>query len=723
MAAVEAILLLAKTLPADERLDGSPPSAHRYYRRLLLALVRLLAGRDGVPLSRRRSRTVRGTVDGDPTALYEELLALAPRLDCQRQLTLEPIRGSLRKRWGSYSTPLALVEPLLRSALVPIFEARGSETLPRVCDPACGGGRFLLAAGRRMMAGSKDRDAVVRCLFGVDRDPLAVELCRHVLQSAFGNPDVLAVNIRCGNSLIGWPPSLPCSPDADDWTVRHLGGGPRDELRSIHGFFHWPRELSDVLAEGGFDVVLGNPPWERVKHQAEEWRASGGTTVDAEADRRRAVQTSRFLRRSGRFPLGARGDLNCYGPFVELSRDLVRPGGRVGLVVPSGLATDVSMKELFASLMRDGLVSWFDFHNRGRLFPSVEGNFKFGLLTLERGRRGPFMTAGQLTDPAELDRPERLCELTPERIALVNPNTLHCPSFAGRTDAELVGKLHERFGVLVRKGGANRWGVRLWTMFHMTRDAGLFSRKQRSGLLPLYEAKLIRAWDHRGATFAGVAEADRYRIHAGTRPLSTAGECVVPRYWVAEEAVRARAGDARWFLGFRNAISAVADARSLVAAVVPRAGVGNSLPLIAGLDARRACLMLALLNSFVVDYVLRQKASGGNLNFHVLEQLPVPDPEALDDGLARRALELIYTSDELRDFARQCGHRGRPFAVDEERRRRLTAEIDVSLFRVYGLTRREVEHVLGSFPVLERREVRRFGRFRTRDDILERFGG
>src|SRR5206468_11005573 len=126
------------------------------------------------------------------------------------------------------------------------------------------------------------------------------------------------------------------------------------------------------------------------------------------------------------------------------------------------------------------------------------------------------------------------------------------------------------------------------------------------------------------ATFAGVPKEVRFRMHARTRPLGTTDEAVLPRYWVAEEEVRRRAGEARWFLGFRNAISAVADARSLIAAVVPRAGVGNSLPLLGGLDARRTCLLLALLNSFVLDYILRQKASGGNLNFHVLKRLPVP---------------------------------------------------------------------------------------------------
>jgi hypothetical protein len=292
----------------------------------------------------------------------------------------------------------------------------------------------------------------------------------------------------------------------------------------------------------------------------------------------------------------------------------------------------------------------------------------------------------------------------------------------------------------MRAGDAesNPWGVRLWTMFHMTKDAPLFQREEslraqgwtlesncfRRGeerFLPLYEAKLVQPYNHQAATFAGVPESVRFRTHARTRSASQ--EVALPRYWVPEECVRIRAGQASWFLGFRNAISPIADARSLVAAVIPRAGIGNSLPLISGPDARRTCLLLALLNSFILDYVLRQKASGSNLNFHVLRQLPVPRPDqipgSLTDLLIRGALELTYTASALTALARECQYSGSPFPHEEERRWRLRCEMDAACLHLYGLTRNEAEHVLGSFPVLERRERARHGCFRSRDAILD----
>jgi hypothetical protein len=206
---------------------------------------------------------------------------------------------------------------------------------------------------------------------------------------------------------------------------------------------------------------------------------------------------------------------------------------------------------------------------------------------------------------------------------------------------------------------------------------------------------------------------------------------VLPRYWVPAEAVHDRAGEANWFLGFRNAISAVADARSLVAAIVPLSGVSNGLPLVSGVGARRACLLLALFNSFVLDYVLRQKASGGNLNFHVLNQLPVPSPEAfqdrcpwspgetLEDWFVRRVLALTWTSRDLNGFGQEFGRRRRPFAWNEARRRQLRGEIDATCFRLYGLCRDEVEYVLDTFQIVERLETREYGRRVSREMILK----
>lgn len=701
---------------------------------------------------------------GDLGDFYAKLLEFHPLLDLAGpSFELVEAAGHRRKTSGSYYTPDSLIDCLLASALDPVVDEVLRRPAPeqallalRICDPACGSGRFLVAAGGRLAArlavsrgadsaGAKRqalRDVIANCLYGMDSDPLAVELCKVALWLECDEPGrtlgFLAGRIDCGNSLLEDPPG----------------------------------------AAAGFDVVLTNPPWERLKLQEKEWFAARCPAVAAAGDahaRRQLILTlkeqqphlfvayraaahraeadSNLIRRCGRYPLSSRGDLNAYGPFVELSRRLLRSGGRAGLVVPSGLATDDSLKDLFQDLLKSGqVVSWYDFHNRRRLFPGVQGNVKFGLLTLSMRPHESFAVAAQLEDPAQLAEPGRTYRLSVAAVGRLNPNTLHCPTFTCARDAEIVARIHERFPVLVREQPpSNPWGLRPATMFHMTHDAALFRRLETlqgegwrlegnvfhrgaDRYLPLYEAKLVRGFNHRAATFAGVAEAVRFRTHARTRSLAAEEladprTVVLPRYWLPEEAVRTRSA-AAWFLGFRNAISAVADARSLVAAVVPRAGVGNSLPLVAGPDARSACLLLGLLNSFVLDYVLRQKASGGNLNFHVFRQLPVPAPETfrtpcpwsqgetLADWFAGRVLELTYTSWELENFARACGCERPPFAWDEERRQQVRGEIDAACFLLYGLDRADTEHILGTFAIAERQEIRQHGRSLSRATVL-----
>ncbi|MBI1918502.1 MAG: N-6 DNA methylase [Planctomycetes bacterium] len=829
---VRVVLALGRTLlahPANgalrERLAAEPVPGDRFYPQLLALFFRRLflarAGDvepDALPDLEGCTVDLTGLdkVAAEPPEwgeIYAHLLELHPVVDvATRTFGLVSAAGHRRKTTGSYYTPPALVDCLLDSALEPVLDEALSHPDPetallslRVCDPACGSGHFLVAAARRvasrlaalpgMASGGHGylealREVVDRCLYGVDSDPLAVELCKVALWLECEDPGrslaSLGGHIHCGNSLIGAIPALASGRDPDVWTASILASGDLsqdevDRLRARHRFFHWQREFPDVFGGGGgFDVVLGNPPWERLKLQQREWFAARCPAIAAAPDaatrrrlveslkrerpalhaafeeaRRRADAEARFLLRSGRFPLSGRGDVNTYGPFVETARLLLKPNGRAGLVVPTGLATDDTMKDLFYDLLEVGaLVSLYDFHNRGRLFPGVQGNVKFCLLTLSGRRCAEFTAAAQLTEPGQLAEPGRTYRLSAARVARLSPNTRHCPPFSSARDADLVARLHEHFPVLVRQGTcpSNPWGVRLGTMFHMTNDAGLFRsleslqedswrlegnvfRRGPERYLPLYEAKFVRPFNHRAATFADVDPTVRFRTHAAARAataeqLADAKFVVLPRYWVPAKAVRARAGGATWFLGFRNAISAVADARSLVASIVPRAGVSNGLPLVSGVEARRACLLLALLNSFVLDYVLRQKASGGNLNFHVLNQLPVPPPETFDRGcpwspvetledwFVQRVLALTWTSHDLNGFARQCGHRGRPFAWDETRRRQLRGEIDAACFRLYGLARSEVEYILNTFQIAERLETREHGRPVSREAIL-----
>ncbi|MCL5942630.1 MAG: N-6 DNA methylase [Actinobacteria bacterium] len=557
-----------------------------------------------------------------------------------------------------------------------------------------------------------------------------------------------------------------------------------ERLAEEYRFFHWHLTFPDVFRtptrgarpeneqtgwSGGFDVVLGNPPWERIKLQEQEFFARSRPAIAnapnaaarrrmidrlAEEDpplhaaflaaRRRAEGESHLVRNSGRYPLCGRGDVNTYAVFAETKRALVGPTGRVGTIVPSGIATDDTTKFFFRDLM-DGraLVSLYDFENRAKLFPAVDSRMKFCLLTLT-GAAAPATRGAEFaffchrTD--DLRDPERRFTLSAEDIALLNPNTRTCPVFRTRRDAELTKAIYRRVPVLVREGPPeeNPWGLRIRRVFDMNKKEVLDlcvtadSGGRRAGFLRMYESKLMHQFDSRSATYSGDAVSD---VSLGRH--QDPGYAVSTRFWIPEKEVRARLRDLwsrEWMLVWRD-ICRSTDERTTIAAILPFSGTDFTLRVgfPSAVDAAEAALLCAGLNSFAFDFVARQMTGGTHMSDYVMKQLPFLPPgsfrapapwspdETVADWMLPRVLELVYTSGELQPFARDCGYDGPPFAWDEERRFQLRCELDAAFFHLYGIEREDVEYIMETFPIVRRKDEARFGEYRTKRVVLEEY--
>jgi type I restriction-modification system DNA methylase subunit len=904
----------------------------------LLEAVRFLAvTREGGRLARVDYKNL-GTEELG--SVYESLLELHPDLDSDGTwFELKSASGNERKTSGSYYTPDALIQCLLDTALDPVVneavkragtdpEERAKAILDlRVIDPAVGSGHFLIAAAHRLSkrlaqvrTGDDEpspnatrhaiREVVGKCLYGIDLNPMAAELCKVSLWIEALEPgrplSFIDHHIAVGNSLLGTTPELILSgiPDeaydnvpsatkrselkkqnriersgqndlffneftswqdsaagqiaelenqiednllevkekakrfadltrerefesrflaADLWvsafTVSHFdaltaaftGAGvttqavrrandlPEDvvaaikQARAQFRFFHPHLAFPDVFARGGFDVVIGNPPWERVKLQEKEFFAGKDDSIvnasSADARRRlianlektnselfaeyesaksQAEGESTLIRKSGRFPLTGRGDVNTYSVFVELMLSLTNDSGAVGVIAPTGILVDDGNKDFAADIVKRGLIaSVYDFSNQELIFKEVKPNVRFSLLTLRKQFAGVVQCAAQLRKVDQISDPGRQYQLTVDDIQRLNPNTLNFPMFLSRRDASLIASIYRGNEPFSReaKDADNSWGISFEAMVHMTNASEEFSTLEelesrglsdRMGMFfeeipegndypslllsaaqhPLYESKFIAQFDHRANSFEGIAKEERFKIHAGTKTSTTADHAdssyvVVPRYWLRQSASTELLGGRTFSLGFRNAISATADSRSLVAAVIPPVPVGNSMPL---LDVRccptEKLFVLAMLNSFCLDYVLRQKASGGNLNFFIMKQLPVvPRDRAREDcpwdqsetvasWCARRAFELTYTAQDLQAFAREVGYEGPPFKWDEERRFWLRAELDAAFFHLYGIDRDDAGYIMETFPIVKRKDIAAHGSYRTKEAIL-----
>lgn len=717
-------------------------------RRMLAAVWRLAWMRpEGQPLTRVNWRDMETEELG---SVYEGLLELTPQVSAsERRFAFAEGaagQGNARKTSGSYYTPDALVKLLLDSTLEPILnaaEARNpddpvAEILKlSIIDPACGSGHFLLGAARRAAARiakhrspgapSQDefqhalREIVAHCIYGVDRNPMAVELCKVALWIEALEPGkpltFLGAQIRCGDSLIGvfdidmlrkGIPDEAYKPlTGDDKEIaraysrynkqqrdgkgatgllselrppeglshadRRLNEMPQDELRQVEAksrsfdeiraseewqrlktasdlyvsaylytaaffapkpktasafddlpltehvwnaaggravaphltegskqtsnsvaAFHWHIEFPRIFETGGFDVVIGNPPWEVSQFGEKEFFASRDPELAALSgdSRKRAIArletdnprlwqelviakrvpeaANEFFRSAGRFPLTATGKINTYALFAEHFSKLTKPEGRTGVLVPTGIATDSSTSAYFGSLIKQSrLILLYSFYEIRGWFKGTDDRKSFCVLVTGT-TKGATEFCFDIREIAELEHPERRFTLTAEQIAHINPNTKTAPIFRSRADAELTAKLYARAPVLIEErpasegGDLNPWGITFQQgLFNMTSASELFRTEaqlrdggwERDGVdwvrdtdkemerrVPLYEAKMVHHFDHRWATYAGGAVDDEEGARDCTlsEKQNPAFE-PTPRYWVPNEEVKLRA--------------------------------------------------------------------------------------------------------------------------------------------------------------------------------------
>jgi hypothetical protein len=762
-------------------------------------------------------------------SVYESLLELHPEVDAEAgHFSLSVAAGHERKTTGSYYTPHALVQSLLETALDPVLEEAAKSPNPEaailaltVCDPATGSGHFLIAAAHRIArrlasvrTGDEEpspkamhralRDVIGRCLYGVDVNPMAVELCKVSLWMEALEPgkplSFLDAHIQCGNSLLGTTPDLMakgipeeafCALTGDDKSVatqhrkrnreelhgqqslkdetgglwgealpnieslqvlgvddstlegiremeshylQHLRSDvyqharivadawcaafvwPRmkgqklpplthglwndirqtpdsvpaavlqevDRIANAYRFLHWHLAFPEVFGRdgGGFDVVLGNPPWDQVQLDPSEFFAISVPAIAAAPNmaakqrliiglvstdpqlhqqyltaKRHTEGEQQFVHSSGRFLFTSYGRLNLAPLFAELGRKLLRRTGRSGMIVPTGIATDSFNQYFFQDIADSGtLASLYDFENREGIFPGVHRSYRFCLLTLT-GPGGPARQGAEFRFFAyrteDLGDPERRFLLTPEDFALMNPNTRTCPIFRSRRDAELTRAVYRRVPVLVNeKIGAegDPWGFHGLLMFMMNTDSSKFRTREqleeegwhldgnrfRKGselYLPLYEGKMLHHFDHRAANIRR-SETARDRQ---SQPVALSHDdkrdqtCLpMPLYWVREvdvdERLKAR-WERGWLLGWRD-ITSVTNERTVIASVLPRVGAGDTVLLMlpGHPDVRALPMLVANLDSFALDYAARQKVGGTHLKYHVFKQLPVLPP-------------------------------------------------------------------------------------------------
>jgi hypothetical protein len=850
-------------------------------------------------------------------SVYESLLDYEPKLaneptslgkrEIKRGEFYLDDRGTDRKTTGSYYTDSRLVAQLIESALVPVINnALAGKTATeekekalldlKVADIACGSGAFICAALEKMgeqlaliRMGDEERptedqlreakrDVLLHSIYGVDLNPMALELAKFSLWITASLPDMpltfLDHKLKCGNSLIGATPQLiekgipeeaykPVGNDntaictelkkrvrkqlerlsqvkepnaqygllfkrnetdellrlrevlnnrrqeevadvdlaeeeyhqlekmehkfkdwlmADAWaaaffidkietdlelyptngTLENLKENQpvKQELIEIilkvadhYNFFHYHLEFPEVFEKGGFDCLMGNPPWERVRMQEKEFFKSKDSKIantKSKAKRNKLIsnlslenpalfkeflaaksaaeKNSLFLLQSKLYPLTGKGDVNTYTVFAEGFRTKISARGRAGIITPTGIATDDLTKDFFKNIVETKqLVSLFDFENRRKLFNSVHSSFKFCLLTIcGYQNENPFDFLFFALDPTDLLVDNLHFTLTKEELLHLNPNTGNCPIFRNKQDARIVKNIYDRYPILVDEAkGINDYGIFFRQgLYHMTIDTtdGYIKEANDHAFdnpIYLYEGKMMNQYDNLFANYS--VEADEYLSLAREKVHTSIGQYVVDKSDLIDRS-NSNHWPHQWFLVYRN-IARSTDERTLIGSIIPLYAPVFSLRVVFGINKEDVCLFLGNMNSIACDFIVRNKLGGTNLSDYIMKQIPfIPTSfytARLRDIIKRKVIELQYTNEDIKAFVLDLGVSDPCFTWNEQQRFLLKCELDAIYSHLYGLEKDEMGHILETFPILKRKDINKYGSYRTKETILQ----
>jgi hypothetical protein len=737
-------------------------------------------------IGQRRARIAYSDLDVEQLgAVYERVLDYEPASSGHG---VELIRtGDVRKNTGTFYTPRVVTSDLVRRTLGPLVAGRSSDAILglRILDPAMGSGAFLVAACRYLAIAVEEalihegrwqahditmserallrRRIASRCLYGVDLNPMAVQLARLSLWlatlSANKPLSFLDHHLVTGNSLVGTTPDdvrrqpsgsgrrtrraevlplfdasdlsstlsnsvgvrMKLTTEADDsaaivrgkeralaaltapgssvgrwqraldlWCAGWFwkpGSGPDShvfaelrnqllegkcqlptrtaaplleqarEVADRHRFLHWPITFPEVFfdaegspsAEGGFDAVIGNPPWDMVRGDS----GDAGTRLERRADAR---QLTDFVRESGVYRVETRAHANRYQLFVERALQLVRPGGRVGLVLPSGIASDAGAAPLRRFLFdRADVDEITGLDNRDAIFP-IHRSVRFVLLACTAGRR-----TSQIRCRFGISRPEALerddaagVTLTRSFLSrLSGSDDLGIPEIGSEMDLRLLERIS---GLHPRLGSADGWNAHFGRELNASDDRAHFEPFENCHTArPVIEGKQI----------------DPFRVHVDRSrcQLKAGAPDRVPR---------------RIRVAYRDVASAT-NRLTLIAALVPARVVTThtlfclKTPLT--LDAQH--VLCGLLNSYVANYLVRFRVNT-HVTVSLVSRLPVPLIEAADPVFSRIAslVKVLMKGSASAEEAEEY------------------ADLQALVAQLYGLTPRDFEHVLSTFPLV-----------------------
>lgn len=668
----------------------------------------------------------------DVVRIYEWMLTLD--IGVCNQCFCTNISSQSRDRSGAYYTSHEFAKLVTRKAVDSYLEKAVSDRIKplkeiientKIIDMSCGTGMFLVAVTnifKEMDIQNLNIKKVLSNIYGIDVDLIALKIV--TLNMVIVGEDValfktLKDNFVLGNTLIN-------SKNANykEKLEAYLQGRIYSLLMGIN---------QDQFVNQ-YDIVLGNPPWEKIRFEDKNFFASYDPTIlsmNKKNDRQKAIdelsrtnpelevyanqfikgmnECKEQIKNSQYYIHSARGELNTYALFTELGILFAKKEGEVGLIVKSALITSKANSGLFGYLVDNNYVRGiYDFVNLKKIFP-IDSRERFAVIYLCRKNTSEFSLAMNLIDPQEMNSSKKHFSIDKNVLTIMNPETRMIPNVDSEDTLKILLDFHNKFRTFNEEYPDAKFG----RIVHFTNHADSIIKKLEDGYIPIYEGKFIEGYDGKFSTFADMSDDEKYKSKATARLMTEEEKknryCIPQsRYFIKRDKWESLSKNyVQQYSIFWRSLTSATNRRITLATILPHIPTSQSIQLLQYNDDKVLVIILALFNSVIFDYLVKLKLNGIDLTQTIIKQIPVPAinifkrrilflgyEDCLENHIIERVMKL-YENDARLDTLRDKFNNTMELSADYKK---IKIEIDFLVSRAYEINTSQLVDIMECFP-------------------------
>ncbi|WP_446898809.1 Eco57I restriction-modification methylase domain-containing protein [Clostridium sp. LBM24168] len=602
----------------------------------------------------------------------------------------------------------------------------------KIIDLSCGGGDFFFAVldyiSRYISKSHEYCVRVINNMWGIDVDPIAIQLTISNLikfSGSINNIQRINSHFIIGNPLI--------------FNNKHYNIDEKIELAALSRIYNENMgiNLKYMLNNQKFDIILGNPPWEKIRLEEKKFFKNIYPPISEIAQKNHRLvainnlkdkmpyvykhysniasdysNIKKIITSNSLLKFSLNGELNTYSLFAELSTTILNRNGVSALVLKGAIVTSSNNSKLFNYFISSNLInSIYCFDNKNKIF-NIDSREKFCVIIFEKCGNKLFELAMGLTDMREILSTE-MVKMDAKTLLILNPETGMLPNITDKSDIEFLIKAYNKYPRFEEVFPDCKFG----RIVHLTAHAEAILKEATDKNLPIYEGKFIEQYDGRFSTFKDMTNEEKYRNKASSRRISLEKdvpkkELPVSRYYIKKDFWKSlsKKYNKKYSLMWRSLTSST-NTRTTIATILPHMPTSQSIQLLQTENTENLILMLALFNSIVFDYFVRLKLSGIDLTQSVIKQIPVPEvidfekiilfknvTKSIKYHIFDRVYTLLHDDERLEGLFSDISYK--PIIVYDRfiDKKKVMSEIDILVSKSYKIKLQTLNSIAKHFP-------------------------